>query len=167
MVTQKRRPLRLDKYLRVHTQHMEHLQRSGLVEHQNLKPELHRHEVYLRGKVWCPGQVILKVNKKMRILDWDGQLPIIKTVAYEYNASLEGLHSLFRYDNTHKGKPYSGHYDDFHKHIFDLETGKQIPKSPIWIGKEKWPTLDLVIEEAGLMYSHHQELIESVINKFE
>ncbi|HEX5498394.1 MAG TPA: hypothetical protein VFX03_04170, partial [Thermomicrobiales bacterium] len=51
--------------------------------------------------------------------------------------------SIFRYDNA-DSKP--GHEDAHHKHLFDPATWREkLPEE--WIGFDRWPHLNEVIEE--------------------
>ena len=163
MSPNKRKPLRLDRYKRIHDQNMAHLEMAGFVIQNHLKFLETRHEVLLYGQVVCISPILLKVNKKLSILDRDNKIPVVKSRTYEYNVSLTGMHNLFRYDNTHRGDRYSGHFDDFHKHEFDIRTGIQRHESPIWVGEHQWPTLDQVIEEACAFYFDHKLLIDTVV----
>jgi hypothetical protein len=57
--------------------------------------------------------------------------------------------NVFRYDNCHSR---SGHPDNHHKHEFDWKLNEQGEGTVVWVGAEKWLTLDQVIAEAKDWY---------------
>lgn len=158
----KHHPLRLDRYKRIHEEHLAQLEEARFVERNLLKFSQTEHEVFIYGDIVCSGPIVLRVNKKLSILGRDAGIPVVKSKTYEYNVSLAKMHNLFRYDNTHRGKRYAGHPDDFHRHEFDIRTGEPRPGSPRWIGYDDWPTLDKVIVEACHLYLNNKELIDLI-----
>lgn len=166
MPPHQRNPVRLDKYLEIHSQHIEHLDKAGYVLAKSLPVEKMRHEFLMNGIIHCPGEIVISVKKRLAIRGYDGSMPIVISTKYEYNISIKGIHNLFRYDNTHPGNAgYPGHADPFHKHTFDIETGEERGKSPIWIGYHNWPTLYEVVNEANHLYHENKELIDEILHR--
>jgi hypothetical protein len=108
----------------------------------------------MRGEIACSGGLVVDVRKFLEVLDGEGQDARVQTFEYKYNAFVRGGHNVLRYDNTH---PYPGHADAHHKHVYDRETGRQVPGSPFWIGADRWPTLGEVLDELERWYWENRD----------
>ena len=83
----------------------------------------------MEGGIACRGNIIVTVEKYLKILSGDGVIAIVETFRYSYNVSVRNEGNIFRYDNSHD-RP--GHTDRHHKHEFDDE-GETIT----WIGSDE------------------------------
>jgi Family of unknown function (DUF6516) len=108
--------------------------------------------ITLQGEIACLGNIIVTVEKYLRILGGDGDNAMVQTFQYSYNVSVRNEGNIFRYDNSHD-RP--GHADRHHKHEFDDE-GEQI----IWIGYQSWRTLGQVLQETQEWYWLNRESLE-------
>jgi hypothetical protein len=140
---------------------MAQLRAEGFVCGDNLAfppPSRKSNFIRLKGSIFCLGGIRIDVTKHWRILYWEGKVPVIQTERYAYHAMVEGFYGIFRYDNVHR-TPYKGHHDRHHKHLIDWKTGKQFCSPPEWVGEEKWPVLDKVIEELRDWYWENKLLL--------
>jgi Family of unknown function (DUF6516) len=108
--------------------------------------------ITLEGEIACRGNILVTVEKYLRILGGDGDNAMVQTFQYSYNVSVRNEGNIFRYDNSHD-RP--GHADRHHKHEFD-ENGEKI----IWIGYQSWPTLGQVLQETQEWYWLNCESLE-------
>lgn len=110
----------------------------------------------IKGEISCRGDIVIRVEKNLIVID-DGTVdPLVQTVDYAYNASVRGENSFLRYNNLHR---LPGHKDPHHKNSFDWKTEKHLPGGPSWVGVEDWPTLSEFIEEVeGWYWKHRDEL---------
>jgi len=99
---------------------------------------------WMHGNLGVPGQLIVCVDKLILCLDADDD-PEVQTDSYAYNVSVAGYNNVFRYDNAHV---HTGHSDEHHRHAFNWRTGEQLADSPVWLGRQGWPTLNMVLQEA-------------------
>lgn len=110
----------------------------------------------IQGEISCLGNIVIKVDKTLAILDDGTPDPPVQTILYAYNASVRGRDSFLRHDNAHT---YPGHSDEHHRHDFDWKTGENLPGSPLWVGPGGWPTLSEFIEEVrDWFWKHRDEL---------
>jgi hypothetical protein len=105
--------------------------------------------ILLMGEIGCRGRIVIAVRKFLEILERRSRDAIVETRFYRYNVSVRGVGNIFRYDNGHPGFLYPGHYDSHHKHVWDFQTGEELPHSPMWIDAHQWPLLNRVIDEAA------------------
>lgn len=103
----------------------------------------------MTGEIGCRGQIVVQVEKYLLIFDGEGLDANVQTFDYKYNAFVRGRNNILRYDNAHS---YPGHGDAHHKHMFDWQTGEQLPGFPEWVGENGWPTLGEVLEEVEQWY---------------
>jgi hypothetical protein len=112
----------------------------------------------IKGEISCRGNILIRVEKNLVVLEDGTPDPLVQTVDYAYNASVRGHGNILRHDNLH---PYPGHQDEHHRHEFDWRTGQHVASSPSWVGTEGWPTLSEFIEEVERWYwEHKDELLE-------
>lgn len=133
----------LPKYLKAHHGHLDRL-RGYLIEEDDLQYDFLPPNLYvISGRVRCRHGLFVDVNKTLEInaRNW------VRTIKYGYHAGVEGRRDrgIFRYDNAHQ-HPVEGHHDAHHKHRFDPTDWTEI-LPPEWIGHDRWPHLDKVIEE--------------------
>lgn len=154
----KHSPARLSTYREIHESRMDGFATSGFVGEHNLGFEFEGSGVLvIEGEISCLGDIVIRVEKYLDVLEEDTPDPLVRTYSYSYNASVRGHGNVVRYDNLH---PHEGHPDEHHKHDFDWRTGDELaPVSPRWVGVAGWPTLSEFIEEVmGWYYRHLDEL---------
>lgn len=62
----------------------------------------------------------------------------VRGFSYCYNAHIAGKHNVLRYDNNHD-------FEDYHRHVFDINTGSEIKRIPI--KRSELPTLAEFLDE--------------------
>lgn len=132
---------RLDRYLAIHDRCLETLS-TYFVERVSLAITFtNRSQLLIAGNVYCKGDLVLVVRELLDI----NAIHQVRGIEYKYQAQFTDnpTRIVFRYDNAHR---YSGHPDDFHKHTFSPATWKPI-HPPLHIGRDRWPTLQMVLEE--------------------
>jgi len=107
----------------------------------------------MSGEIGCQGNIIITVDEILDVVT-AGEMPEVCTSRYSYNVRVFGQNTAFRYDNFHR---HDDHPDEHHKHIFDFSTGTQLRTE--WIGKDGWPTLSEVIEEARSWWSKNHSIL--------
>lgn len=129
---------------------MARLRDGGFVHRDNLSfSKISDSTIRLDGNVACLGDIVVSVEKKLEIVWRDRGEPLVQTVNYGYNASIQGWNSFLRWDNYHQ---YPGHQDPHHLHRMAWQTGLELPGSPERIGAQGWPTLAEAIREVGSWY---------------
>ena len=106
------------------------------------------------GEVSCRGDMMVRVEKYLDVLENDSPDPLVQTFSYSYNASVRGASNVLRYDNWHA---HEGHPDEHHGHRMNWETGDELTGSPFWVGVTGWPTLSQFFEELERWYWEHRE----------
>jgi len=97
----------------------------------------------LEGRIYCNNNIVLEVRKHFNVRYLNNGLIKIKGVYYCYNAHISGNSNILRYDNSHGD-------DDYHKHEFDLATGKE--KNKINLTRHQFPLLHEVLDELQRMF---------------
>lgn len=145
------RPNNLRNYIAIHQTILSQHRISGFVGADNLQfTDLAGNEGDLVGHIACLGRILFTVEKTFQIVgDAGAATPQVQTVAYSYNANVQGKHNFLRYDNAHV---HAGHHDPHHRHEWSWTTGLPVPGSPMWIGAKCAPHLGDVIEEAAAWY---------------
>lgn len=135
---------------------MAQLRQSGFVHADTLEWEpVHGHLVLL-GEIACNGYIIVKVHKTLAVLDGEGSVALVQTIAYSYNAFVKGHGTFLRIDNAHA---HPGHADAHHRHLQDWQTGNELPGSPFWVGADGWQTLgDFLSDVRDWYWEHRSEL---------
>jgi hypothetical protein len=108
--------------------------------------------ILLAGEIGCRGRIVIAVRKFLEIVEPSDGDAVVETRIYRYNVSIRGSGNIFRYDNGHPHTLYPDHHDPHHKHLFDWQTGEELPDSPVWVGRDRWPHLSGVIDEARDWY---------------
>jgi hypothetical protein len=131
----------LDNYLNVHDAWLRQFHGYFLLENRLTLDVLGPATLVIRGRLHFVGDLFIDVDKTLEI----NALNQVRTVRYSYHAGIAGRadRPIFRYDNAH---PHPGHIDEHHKHLFDLQTWREI-KPPVCVTRAGWPTLGQVIEE--------------------
>jgi hypothetical protein len=98
----------------------------------------------LSGEIYCKNNVVLYVRKIMETrVAGKGRIQV-RGLDYCYNAKITGKCNILRYDNAHE-------FEDYHKHIFDMNTNKQVDR--ISLNREEFPNLSDVLDELASMFS--------------
>ena len=96
----------------------------------------------LSGEISCRGNILITVEKRLRVVGNYLKDPLVQTYCYAYNASVRSFGNFIRYDNQDIDFGFrAGHYDQHHVHEFDWRTGEEKKGSPFWVGKQNWITL--------------------------
>jgi hypothetical protein len=156
-------PTRFRTYRSVHENRMDQFVAAGdFVHRHTLRYEARRGFIVIVGQIACSGEIVLTIEKALEVLDADADDvldggatdALVRTYVYSYNASIRGHQSFLRYDNTHS---YTGHDDEHHKHELDWRTGAELPGSPSWVGRDRWPLLSEFIESVARWYWDHRD----------
>lgn len=134
----------LENYFIVHERRIQEWQQIGFVIEDGIASAAVAHDLILmEGRLICQDGIYVSVRKSLEL---DASLQRVRTVRYSYHVGITGSpdRTLFRYDNAH---PHAGHPDEHHKHCFDHTTWDEI-RPPQHVGREHWPHLSDVIEEA-------------------
>lgn len=154
-VPPKHSPTKLSTYYNVHENRMDQFRSSGFIGEDTLAFDfIAANLLRIKGEISCRGDVVIRVEKNLVVIDDGTTDPLVQTVDYAYNASVRGENSFLRYNNLHV---LPGHQDAHHKNFFDWKTEKHLPGSPEWVGVEGWPTLGEFIEEVEHWYWEHKE----------
>lgn len=150
-------------YKDIHNNALKDLYDSGFVADHSLIFEPSPGEFCLIGEVSCLGNILVTVYKSLAILSDSVENPLVQTIEYSYNASVQGYGNILRYDNQDDFFSTSrpDHFDEHHKHEFDWFTGKQNAESPSWVGEEDWPTLGDVLWELHDWYYANSSYLTS------
>jgi hypothetical protein len=144
------RPNRFGKYEQIHRAYLDSFIAEEFVGFHTLAfIDDNPYEISLKGEIACLGHLLITVDKTLEILQGSGENALVQTIVYDYNVSVRGYGNVFRYDNCHSR---TGHPDNHHKHEFDWKLNEQGEGKVVWIGAEKWLTLDQVIAEAKDWY---------------
>lgn len=135
---------------------MERFRSEGFVGDDSLSLDHGPHAVRLSGEIACRGEIVITVDKTLRIVDGSGANARVLGVLYSYNVHLRSGTNVLRYDNVHT---HPGQADPYHKHVYDVAGDPE--GRAVWVGYENWPTLGDVIEEARTWYETHPEEIEN------
>lgn len=129
---------------------------------QTSDPKLN--SITIQGELRCLGDIVLDITKELKITNnshKNGE-SLVQTENYSYQARIKNLTEsriLFRYD-AHPGTiHHKCHQDKHHYHDYDL-LGKQklggagcdCGNCPIWVGKDSWPHISDVLEDAEDYY---------------
>ncbi|MBI2909646.1 MAG: hypothetical protein HYX92_18560 [Chloroflexi bacterium] len=97
----------------------------------------------ISGTVLCHADVVLEVEKYLQGRRTPRGLILIRTFSYRYNASIPGKGNVLRYDNGHN-------FDEYHRHVFDVVTGKEITFEIL--DRQKFPTFPDILDELQAMF---------------
>jgi hypothetical protein len=155
--TAKHSPARLSTYRETHESRMDGFVVSGFVAEHDLEFAFEGSGVLkIEGEISCLGNIVIRVEKDLAVLEESSPDPLVQTFLYSYNASVRGADNFLRYDNLHIQE---GHKDSHHKHAFDWRNGEELSYSPRWVGMAGWPTLSDFMEEViGWYYRNREDL---------
>lgn len=147
-------PNRLSNYRAVHDTIMQKFLRAGFVRSENLSfNDLGDGFIELEGIIECVGNVNIDVYKRIQILKGDGPNALVQTVDYSYNAYVDGIGNILRYDS-----PHPDHYREHHVHRFDTASKHEITVDFI-LKEEDRPTLGEIISEVEHWYYDNADWI--------
>ena len=98
----------------------------------------------LEGEIFCKYGVVLEVEKYADVVKRRGRQRV-KTFLYRYNAYIPGKWNVLRYDNLHE------YEDQYHRHVFDLETGEQIGDTQM-LSRQEFPVMHEILDELEEMF---------------
>jgi hypothetical protein len=152
-VGKKHGPNKLSNYVETHTTVIRQFISEGFVlsEGLSLYP-VGQGLLVISGEVRCLGGIVLNVAKVLEIVRNDPTNPVVQTAAYSYNAKLEGLGNIVRYDSPHD------HHPRHHVHRFDVLNGDSDGALDD-VKDDDWPTIgDLLGELRDFYYANFEEL---------
>ena len=94
--------------------------------------------VQIIGDIFCMGSLVVEVEKYLEAREASNGQIFVRGFSYRYNAYLPGKHNVLRYDNGHD-------LDEYHRHVWDIETGEEIHRSII--SRNELPTLGEMLDE--------------------
>jgi len=100
----------------------------------------------VEGVIYCKYNIILEFRKVAELRSIGSRLQV-RTFSFAYNAWIEGKHNVLRYDNGHDNP------DEYHRHIFDLDTGEEIEKEFRIMTREEFPVMHEVLDELQAMFA--------------
>ena len=132
----------LENYIFLHEKHLdEHalvLEGSSLEFREIATPNALYDVLVVEGIVLCSNGLHLEVNK---LGDIDrSPARRVRMNLYSYNAWQPGGHNALRYDNQHRRSE-----DVYHRHLFDLATGRQIAFTTM--PRHEFPVLHTILDE--------------------
>lgn len=133
----------LHNYLKVHHRYLDDL-RGDFVVDDDLEYDVPARDLFeIRGRIRCRHGLFVDVDKTLEINEKNQ----VRTIKYSYHAGVEGPQdrTIVRYDNAHR-YAREGHADEHHRHRYNHSTWQEI-EPPEWIGRDRWPHLNEVIEE--------------------
>lgn len=154
-------PNNFSNYERIHETVLNQFRESDFIGRETLKfspwqryyDDLSIPQIRLYGEIACRGKIVIRVEKYLDILENSDNNPLVQTVSYAYNASVQGFGNIFRYDNLDDYfVSNNGHMDEHHKHNFNWVTGQQDWGGLVWVGYDNWPTLGQFIAELQIWY---------------
>ena len=101
----------------------------------------------ITGDVRCLGRIILRVAKVLHVVGGDENNPLVQTVAYSYNAFVEGVGNILRYDSPHAEE----HRPVHHVHRYDVLNG-DVEGTVDEVPEDLWPTIGEVMAELESFY---------------
>ena len=148
-------PAKFSTYFSIHENRMDGFRSRDFVGEDSLEfTFLEAGILKIEGEISCLGNIVIRVERTLVVLEDGTTDPPVQTIFYAYNASVRGRNSFLRYNNLHR---LPGHRDEHHKNSFDWRTGAHLPHSPEWVGVEGWPTLSQFINEVEEWYWQHRE----------
>lgn len=150
-----RKPHRFSDYVTTHEEVMEHLRSTGFVGEDTLTWTTEVAAVRLHGEIACQGNIVIRVDKTLSIVEGTGATARVLGQLYAYNVHLRNGPNIFRYDNTH---PHAGHADAYHKHVYELLGA--VEGRVQWTGRGAWPRLGDVIEEVRVWRDANVDRLE-------
>jgi hypothetical protein len=132
-------------YFNAHDRRIADLCNEGFILEDELRRNwMGRDFVIIKGRLRCQHDLFIDVLKYLEVRE-TATRTLVRTFRYRYHAGVEGAadRPIVRYDDS---DAKAGHEDAHHKHRFDHTTWTEI-EPPQWIGEERWPHLNEVVEE--------------------
>jgi hypothetical protein len=108
----------------------------------------------ITGDVRCLGRIILRVAKVLEVVGGEDRNPLVQTVAYSYNAFVEGMGNILRYDSPHSEE----HRPVHHVHRYDVLNG-DVEGIVEEVPNDAWPTIgDVLTGLQEFYYDNFQKL---------
>ncbi len=134
---------------------MDQMRSKGFVGTDNLAlDDIGANILAMTGEIACRGQIVVRVEKYLEVLEGQGLDAYVQTFEYKYNAFVRGRNNILRYDNSHR---FPDHGDAHHRHKYDWTSGKELSGFPEWVGEHGWPTLGEVLEEVERWYWENRD----------
>jgi hypothetical protein len=153
-------PNRLGSYQQVHTTVMQKLLREGFVLSDELSfRDMGYGTMVLEGDLPCQGGITISVRKELKILKGSDADALVHTRDYTYNAILDGVGTILRYDS-----PHQTHNKYHHVHRHDVLYGDREGRVDEVREEDDRPTLGEMIAEVRDWYYANIEAV-SVIER--
>jgi hypothetical protein len=146
----KHSPNRFGNYRSTHETVIEQFKNRGFILSEDLNFVAIDGFILLEGTIHCAGHIHITVEKRMKVLNGDGENAMVERVAYSYNVSLSQRGNIFRYDS-----PHSTHNKQNHLHRFDVLNNDHDGTISFIEDEDATPTLGEVISEAEEWYYQH------------
>jgi hypothetical protein len=156
----KHAPVEFGRYFEIHSTAMARHERDGLVVAHDLRLIDVPIGVLIVGRIRCQADMLIDVDKILRVHSGEGQTAIVQTDSYSYHALVEGLGNLLRYCSPHNDAAHPDHRPYHHKHVFDPLSG-DAAGCVEEIEADEWPTLSEVIHEVCGWYFEHSSEVET------
>lgn len=144
-------PNRLSNYLETHDTVLQQFVSSGFVLSNDLSFWPYGEGLFvMTGDLRCLGHITLRVAKVLEVVGGEHRNPMVQTVAFSYNASIEGLGNIVRYDSPHSEE----HRPTHHAHRFDVLKG-DLEGTVEDMADDTWPTIGDVLSELREFYYEH------------
>lgn len=142
MAGSKHGPNRITNYLETHDTVMGQFVDAGFVLSDTLElVPVGVGLLVMHGRLSCLGGIALEVYKLLKVVDGEGASARVETIDYVYNAHLQGVGNILRYDC-----PHPDHNCFHHVHKFDVFNGDR-EGTVERIDGESRPTLGEVVGE--------------------
>lgn len=87
----------------------------------------------LSGTLACMGNIVVEVEKLLRVVEGSGASAMVQTIEYRYHARIPSLGNILRYESPHGHRPYH------HVHRYDVFSGDR--EGTVEDVAGDWPTL--------------------------
>ena len=151
-------PNRFSSYQQIHTTVMQQLVREGFVLSDELQfRDMGYGTIVLEGKIPCAGGITVSVRKVLKLRIASGRETEVQTTEYSYNAVLDGVGTILRYDSPHQSH---NKYHHVHRHlVFEHDHEGKVEE----IHKEEdRPTLGEVLSELRDWYYENIDAITAI-----
>lgn len=149
-------PAALSSYLKAHENHMARLARTGVVVRDGLRIRRGHGGIVIEGDVEVEGGVIVRVHKRVAVVEPGARSPLVQTKAYSYNVHVPRLGTVVRHDGP------DHHRDYHHVHRYDLLAGDVEGTLEQVDDSENVPSLAEVITEAYAWCMEHRAAIDEL-----
>lgn len=147
-------PNRLSNYVAVHDNVMQQFLRGGFVVSEDLAFTAVEGALELEGRVQCTAGIHIDVRKRIAVLEGAGAGALVRTVAYSYNAAVQGLGNILRYDS-----PHPDHNREHHVHRYDVLNGDRAGTVDFIYDEDDVPTLGEVLTEVESWFYQNSEAL--------